>query len=96
MTEIRVNEKYRLGRKIGSGSFGNIHIAVNVQTNEEVAVKLEPAFEGSQQLQTESKILRLLKDTIGIPKLLWYGVECSYNVMIIELLGPSLEDLLNF
>ena len=41
MSEIRVGGRYRLGRKIGSGSFGEIYIATNVQTNEEVAVKLE-------------------------------------------------------
>jgi len=34
--------------------------------------------------------------TAGIPSLKWYGVEGEYNVMIIDLLGPSLEDLFNF
>jgi serine/threonine protein kinase len=26
----------------------------------------------------------------------WYGQECDFYVMISDLLGPSLEDLLNF
>lgn len=32
----------------------------------------------------------------GIPNLRYYGAEGEYNVMIIDLLGPSLEDLFNF
>ena len=32
----------------------------------------------------------------GIPNIRWFGVEGDYNVMVIDLLGPSLEDLFNF
>ncbi|RVW53784.1 Casein kinase 1-like protein 6 [Vitis vinifera] len=32
----------------------------------------------------------------GIPHLKWFGVEGEYNVMVIDLLGPSLEDLFNY
>lgn len=41
--DLRVGGKYKLRRKIGSGSFGQIFLAENVLTNEEVAVKLEGA-----------------------------------------------------
>ena len=41
--EPRVGNKFRLGRKIGSGSFGEIYLGTNIQTNEEVAIKLVSA-----------------------------------------------------
>ena len=41
--DIRIaGGRFRLGRKLGSGSFGEIYIATDLGTNEEVAVKLEP------------------------------------------------------
>jgi len=38
-----VQNKWKLQKKVGSGAFGEIYKGINVQTNEEVAVKLEPS-----------------------------------------------------
>lgn len=35
-------------------------------------------------------------DTAGIPNIRWCGIEGDYNVLVLDLLGPSLEDLFNF
>ncbi|KQK09416.1 casein kinase 1-like protein 2 [Brachypodium distachyon] len=94
--EPRVGNKFRLGRKIGSGSFGEIYLGTNIQTNEEVAIKLENVKTKHPQLLYESKIYRILQGGTGIPNVRWFGVEGDYNVLVMDLLGPSLEDLFNF
>jgi len=91
--ELRVGGKYRLGRKIGSGSFGDIYIGANVQSGEEVAIKLESVRSKHPQLLYESKLYKILAGGVGVPNIFWYGVEGDFNVMVIDLLGPSLEDL---
>ncbi|KGN56848.1 casein kinase 1-like protein 10 [Cucumis sativus] len=91
-----IGGKFKLGRKIGSGSFGELYLGTNVQTGEEVAVKLESAKTKHPQLHYESKLYMLLQGGTGIPHLKWFGVEGDYNVMVIDLLGPSLEDLFNY
>ncbi|XP_020105707.1 casein kinase 1-like protein 2 isoform X1 [Ananas comosus] len=94
--EPRVGNKFRLGRKIGSGSFGEIYLGTNIQTNEEVAIKLENVKTKHPQLLYEAKLYRILQGGTGIPNVRWFGVEGDYNVLVMDLLGPSLEDLFNF
>ncbi|RMB95169.1 hypothetical protein DUI87_28156 [Hirundo rustica rustica] len=130
--ELRVGNRYRLGRKIGSGSFGDIYLGTDIAAGEEVAIKLECVKTKHPQLHIESKIYKMMqgggKQTIfllprfywfytfdvsatwqlmfgisfdrqgevGIPTIKWCGAEGDYNVMVMELLGPSLEDLFNF
>ncbi|XP_020264136.1 casein kinase 1-like protein 2 isoform X2 [Asparagus officinalis] len=94
--EPRVGNKFKLGKKIGSGSFGEIYLGTNIQTNEEVGVKLENVKTKHPQLLYESKLYRILQGGTGIPNVKWFGVEGDYNVLVMDLLGPSLEDLFNF
>ncbi|KAI8076788.1 casein kinase I like hhp1, variant 2 [Halteromyces radiatus] len=94
--DLRVGNKYRIGRKIGSGSFGDIYLGTNIVTNEEVAIKLESVKAKHPQLEYEAKVYKSLSGGVGIPFVRWYGTECDYNAMVIDLLGPSLEDLFNF
>ncbi|KYQ50247.1 Casein kinase I isoform alpha-like protein [Trachymyrmex zeteki] len=95
-SEFIVGGKYRLMRKIGSGSFGDIYLGINISNGEEVAVKLENMRARHPQLLYESKLYKILHGGIGIPHIRWYGQEREYNVLVMDLLGPSLEDLFTF
>lgn len=89
--ELRVGNRYRLGRKIGSGSFGDIYLGTDIAAGEEVAIKLECVKTKHPQLHIESKIYKMMQGGVGIPTIRWCGAEGDYNVMVMELLGPSLE-----
>ncbi|EAN83293.1 putative casein kinase [Trypanosoma cruzi] len=97
--ELRVGNRFRLGQKIGAGSFGEIFRGTNMQTGETVAIKLEQAKTRHPQLAFEARFYRILNaggGVVGIPNILFYGVEGEFNVMVMDLLGPSLEDLFSF
>lgn len=96
MMDLRVGKKYRIGRKIGLGSFGDIYLGTNIISGEEVAIKLENVKAKHPQLEYEAKVYKALSGGVGIPFVRWYGTECDYNAMVIDLLGPSLEDLFNY
>ncbi|CEM20064.1 unnamed protein product [Vitrella brassicaformis CCMP3155] len=110
--EIRVGDKWRVGRRVGAGSFGEIYQGVNLLTGEQVAIKLEPVKTKHPQLLYESKLYKVMAGERDgspahkpcgvplayakhVPRVHYYGTEGEYNVMIIDLLGPSLEDIMN-
>ncbi|CAF0965669.1 unnamed protein product [Adineta ricciae] len=90
---ILIANQWQLERKLGSGSFGDVYRALNIQTREHVAIKLETNSNSLSQLTFEAKIYRLLQGIQGIPKIFWFGEENDYKCLVMELLGPSLEDL---
>jgi len=70
-------------------------LAVNIQTGEELAVKLESTKTKHPQLMYEAKLLKHLQGVPGIANAHYCDVEGDYNVLVMDLLGPSLEDLFN-
>ncbi|CAF1906296.1 unnamed protein product [Rotaria magnacalcarata] len=90
---LLVINRYRVTTLIGSGSFGHIFEADDIHTHEQVAVKFESHSLQYPQLEYEARVLKLISGT-GIPKIFWYGEVDDYNVLVMEKLGPSIEDLL--
>lgn len=91
--DLRVGSKFVLRKRLGAGSFGEIYYGEHVVSHEPVAIKLESLQTRPQQLMNESRQYKSLDGGVGIPKIKWYGVEGDYNVLVMDLLGKSLEDL---
>lgn len=91
---LMVGPNYRVGKKIGSGNFGELRLGKNLYNNEHVAIKLEPTKSKAPQLHLEYHFYKILGVVHGVPKVYHLGV-CGgrYNALVMELLGPSLEDL---
>ncbi|KAH7061378.1 casein kinase-like protein I [Macrophomina phaseolina] len=112
-----VGVHYRVGKKIGEGSFGVIFEGTNLLNNQQVAIKFEPRKSDAPQLRDEYRTYKILggndhsrrrlvtqrttsaqtepaSDSItGIPNVYYFGQEGLHNILVIDLLGPSLEDL---
>ena len=90
-----INKKYLLIDKIGSGAFGSIYRGQNVRTKELVAIKVEPVINDIKLLKNESNVYKFLSGSEGIPIIKWYGRDERNYYMVINLLGKSLQDLMN-
>ena len=61
VSRFYVDSHCPLHRKIGSGSFGDIYLGINITNGEEVAVKLESSKARHPQLLYESKLYKILQ-----------------------------------
>jgi serine/threonine protein kinase len=93
LMDLKVGSSWALQQRIGAGAFGEIYSGEHIITKEEVAIKLEPWQARPPQLFNESRIYKMLAGGVGIPQVRWYGVEGDYTVLVMDLLGRSLEDL---
>lgn len=66
------------------------------ETGDEVAIKLEHNSMDFSALRNEVEIYKTLSGAACIPRVHWKGEVGNYHVMVFDLLGPSLEDLLDF
>jgi casein kinase 1 len=90
-----INKKYILLDKIGAGCFGSIYKGQNIRTQEYVAIKIEYIKDGLKLLKNESIIYHYLNGCEGIPNVKWFGKDDQKYYMVINLLGNSLQDLIN-
>ena len=82
--------KYTLIKKLGEGSFGAIYAAKSLHNW--YAIKLENKNRGQNLLENEAYIMSYLHGK-RIPFIKSFGYSGDYNVLVMELMGKSLEEI---
>jgi serine/threonine protein kinase len=72
---------------------GKIYAGYDIISGEDVAIKFEPQSSKHLHLESEYNIYKSVGNHIGIPRLKWFGQEHNQRVLVLSLLGPSLEDI---
>jgi len=94
------NGRFELVKKLGEGCFGQVFLAINSETKDEVAVKLEDIQSSAPQLEHEAAMLNILRQPAssaqvqpqGVAELFYFGQEAQFHCLVMEVLGKSLED----
>lgn len=68
----------------------------DVIADEAVAIKLERMTIDPSFLKSENSIYEDLKGPAGFPRVYWYGSKDDFRVMVLQILGPNLQDLFRY
>ncbi|XP_068210363.1 casein kinase I-like [Palaemon carinicauda] len=102
---FRVGKKIGCGNfgelRLGKNLYNNEHVAIKLEPIKAKAPQLHLEYRfyrmldtvGENERQREDSCEGKVIDVEGIPKIYYFGVCGKYNALVMELLGPSLEDL---
>ena len=88
-----LNKSFKIIKKIGNGAFGNVYKGIHLATDNFVAIKVETVDSKKTRLENEYIIYNKIQG-IGIPKV--YHYDKTERMLILDYLGPSLENLFDF
>ena len=86
-------KKYKPIKVIGSGAFSKIYSTIRISDKSVFAMKTEKKSLFKNLLEEEAYYLFTLREGFGIPKLISFGHNRNYNILIETLLGKSLQDI---
>ncbi|PAA87836.1 hypothetical protein BOX15_Mlig016940g2 [Macrostomum lignano] len=98
MLKEMVNDRWRIIERLGSGTFGDVYRAVDIKCEtQSVAVKRETHSHGKERtLSREKGYLLKLRSVTGIPAVHFYTKLNTYTLLVMDLLGPDLEELKSY
>jgi len=90
--------KIELSRRIGAGCFGEVYKGKDLETGQDVAVKVEELRSSAPQLAFEYDVSKKLQDIMPNPQ--GFATPCSFFentgrhcALVMPLLGPAIEDM---
>jgi serine/threonine protein kinase len=87
-------KKFKPIKRIGKGTFSSVYIALSLEKNNYVAIKVEKRNKsGIELLETEAFFLYSLRG-FGIPEVISFGRTKTHNILVMPLLGQSILDLI--
>ncbi|VDN04374.1 unnamed protein product [Thelazia callipaeda] len=95
---LLINQRYEVLLKINFGTFGSIYSATDTFTGKKVALKFVTRLieHKNFQLRHEYGVYNVLKNIFGFPKVYWFGTEFDHEILVMQLLGPSLAQLYKY
>jgi len=92
--KILLAGKFRVDKKVQKGNFSEIFCGTDIYSRRKVAVKVQSVQSQVPLVDYESRVYKCLGGGVGIPKMHWHGVDGPYNMLVMDLLGPTITDLL--
>jgi len=81
--------KWELGRKIGSGAFGDVYEGQRMGSDTRIAIKLQH----KRHKEAEWTVLKDVNGCKGLPTIHHMGWEKDYHAIVMQMLGDNLETL---
>lgn len=95
-----LENRFRVVKRLGNGAFGEIYKVEKKKDGSIYAAKIERAVKNQKHVMLfwESKLIHKLRGKTYIPQLYYIGTDKTneknqFHVMVMDMLGPSLEDL---
>ena len=82
---------YKIIRQIGRGGYSDLYQVQNVETGKFFAMKTERFDNIKHSLEREIEIMKLMGNSILLPKFIGTGKTEEFLYIVMELLGPSVS-----
>jgi casein kinase 1, epsilon len=86
----KIGSRYQVLRKLDAGSFGELYVGRDVQTQKLVAIKIEQRSTHRSLLPDEYDVYQQLGPCSGLPVVHWSGANDRLNILVLELLNINL------